>query len=140
MCLNHEISSEAGASVKPPSRNAVIRIFRLLALAEAFSWAALLVGMYFKWIAKSTELGVEIAGPIHGGLFIAYGMTALILWRLQRWPFLVALFAGLSAVLPFATVLFERWAGRRGYLAAADEATAADSGALEPASEETADV
>jgi integral membrane protein len=140
MCQNREISSEAGASVKPPSRNAVIRIFRILALAEAFSWAALLVGMYFKWIAKSTELGVEIAGPIHGGLFIAYGMTALILWRLQRWPFLVALFAGLSAVLPFATVLFERWAGRRGYLAAADKATAVGSGAWEPAAEETADV
>lgn len=126
--------------MKLPSRNAVIRIFRILALAEAFSWAALLVGMYFKWIAKSTELGVEIAGPIHGGLFIAYGMTALILWRLQRWPFLVALFAGLSAVLPFATVLFERWAGLRGYLAAGDEATAAGSGVLEPATEETVDV
>jgi integral membrane protein len=126
--------------VKPPSRNAAIRIFRILALAEAFSWAALLVGMYFKWIAKSTEVGVEIAGPIHGGLFIAYGLTALILWRVQRWTFLVALFAGLSAVLPFATVLFERWAGRRGYLSAAEEPTAAGGDDWVPASEETADV
>lgn len=126
--------------MKPPSRNAAIRIFRILALAEAFSWAALLVGMYFKWIAKSTEVGVEIAGPIHGGLFIAYGVTALILWRVQRWTFLVALFAGLSAILPFATVLFERWAGRRGYLSAAEEPTAAGRDDWVPASEETADV
>ena len=60
--------------------------------------------MYFKWIARTTELGVEIAGPIHGALFIGYGVAALALWRLQRWPFMVALFAGLSAVFPFATI------------------------------------
>lgn len=101
-----------------PAKTFVIRAFRVLAIAEAFSWAALLVGMYFKWIAKTTELGVEIAGPIHGALFVGYGITALVLWRLQRWTFVVALLAGLSAVFPFATVAFERWAGKRGYLTA----------------------
>ena len=100
--------------MKLPS--AVVRAFRVLAVAEACSWAALLAGMYFKWIAGTTELGVEIAGPVHGALFIGYGVAALMLWRLQRWPFRVALFAGLSAVVPFATVLFERWALRRGHL------------------------
>ncbi|WP_457971833.1 DUF3817 domain-containing protein [Arthrobacter sp. D1-17] len=132
--------------MKVPSTTAVISIFRVLALAEAFSWAALLAGMYFKWIAKTTELGVEIAGPIHGGLFIGYGLTALVLWRLQRWPFLVALFAGFSAVLPFATLLFERWAGGRGYLTAAGttpaggQAASVERDVKERAGEETADV
>jgi integral membrane protein len=100
----------------------VIRLFAVLAVAEAFSWAALLTGMYFKWIARTSELGVEIAGPVHGAFFIAYGAAALALWRLQRWPFGVALFAGLSAVVPFATILFERWAGKHGFLARADNA------------------
>lgn len=99
-----------------PVRTIVIRAFRVLAGAEALSWAALLAGMYFKWIATTTELGVEIAGPIHGALFSGYVIAALALWRLQRWPFAVALFAGLSAVFPFATVAFERWAGKHGYL------------------------
>jgi integral membrane protein len=108
--------------VKLPSKSAVIRLFRVLAVAEAFSWAALLTGMYFKWIARTSDVGVEIAGPVHGALFIAYGMTALALWRLQRWPFRVALFAGLSAVFPFATILFERWAGTRGFLTPAEGA------------------
>lgn len=99
-----------------PLRTTSIRVFRILAVAEACSWAALLAGMYFKWIAGTTELGVQIAGPIHGALFIGYGTAALTLWRVQRWPFLVAVLAGASAVFPFATVLFERWAGRRGYL------------------------
>lgn len=102
--------------MKMPLKTVLIRTFRILAVAEAFSWAALLIGMYFKWIAKTSELGVEIAGPVHGALFVGYGVSALALWRLQRWPFLVALFAGLSAVFPFATIAFERWAGNRGHL------------------------
>jgi integral membrane protein len=111
--------------VKFPVRKAVLRAFRILAIAEAFSWAALLVGMYFKWIAGTTEIGVQVAGPIHGALFVGYGVAALALWRLQRWPFVVAVFAGLSAVFPFATLWFERWAGKRGYLAAAAAAAPA---------------
>jgi integral membrane protein len=102
--------------VKIPLKTVVIRAFRILALAEAFSWAALLVGRYFKWVAGTGELGVQIAGPVHGALFVGYGVAALALWRLQRWPLAVAFFAGLSAVFPFATIAFERWAGKRGYL------------------------
>jgi integral membrane protein len=123
----------------------MIRLFRVLAVAEAFSWAALLTGMFLKWVIRTTELGVEIAGPVHGAFFIAYGAAALALWRLQRWPFRVAFFAGLSAVFPFATVLFERWAGKRGLLTAAAEAAdstpapsdaAASGGGMSPAPED----
>ncbi|MEO5778277.1 DUF3817 domain-containing protein [Arthrobacter sp. PAMC25284] len=106
--------------MKRPSTPALIRTFRVLAIAEGFSWAALLVGMFLKWVAGTTELGVQIAGPIHGALFIGYGLSALALWGALRWPFRVAVAAGFSAVLPFATVWFERWAGRRGYLDPAD--------------------
>lgn len=106
----------------------MIRLFRVLAVAEAFSWAALLTGMFLKWVIRTTELGVEIAGPVHGAFFIGYGASALAVWRLQRWPFRVAFLAGLSAVFPFATVLFERWAGKRGFLTAA--ASGAEAAAL----------
>jgi integral membrane protein len=102
--------------MKLPSTATMIRIFRGLAIAEAFSWAALLLGMVLKWITRTTELGVEIAGPIHGAFFIGYAIAALSLWAMLRWPFRVALLAGLSAVFPFATVWFERRAGRHGYL------------------------
>lgn len=120
--------------MKLPSTPVTIRVFRILAVAEAFSWAALLAGMFLKWVVRTTELGVEIAGPVHGALFMAYGITALVLWRLQRWPFGVALFAGLSAIFPFATVGFERWAGRHGFLTA-DGARDAAPAARTPAGE-----
>ena len=120
-----------------PLRNAAIRAFRILAVAEAFSWAALLIGMYFKWIAGTTEIGVQVAGPIHGALFVGYGVAALVLWRVQRWPFTVALFAGLSAVFPFATILFERWADKRGLLAAADAVASAPETSRSKVSEES---
>lgn len=116
-----------------PFNNTLLRIFRILAVGEAVSWAALLVGMYFKWIAGTTELGVQVAGPVHGALFVGYGLAALALWRMQRWPFRVVFFAGLSAVFPFATVLFERWAGRRGFLGTAGSAPAARDLTLEAA-------
>lgn len=109
--------------MKLPPAPATLRIFRILAVAEAISWAALIVGMFFKWVVQLSELGVQIAGPIHGALFIGYGVTALALWRIQRWPFRVALAAGFSAVLPFATIAFERWAGARGWLTPAVDGT-----------------
>ena len=123
--------------MKIPLKTVVVRAFRILALAEAFSWAALLVGMYFKWVAGTSELGVQIAGPVHGALFVGYGVAALALWRLQRWPLAVAFFAGLSAVFPFATIAFERWAAKREYLAAREALPSADNG---PAERETAGV
>jgi integral membrane protein len=102
--------------MKLPPKPAILKFFRVLALAEAISWAALLAGMFFKWVLGLTELGVQLAGPIHGMLFIAYATTALVLWKVQRWPFGVAVLAGISAVLPFATIAFERWAAARGCL------------------------
>ena len=44
-------------------KTAVIRAFRILAIAEAFSWAALLIGMYFKWIAGTTLCTVHVFQP-----------------------------------------------------------------------------
>ena len=70
-------------------------------------------------------------------LFVGYGVAALVLWRLQRWPFTVALFAGLSAVFPFATILFERWADKRGLLAAADAVASAPETSRSKVSEES---
>ena len=49
---------------------------RYIALAEATSFIALLIASVIKRTGGS-ELGVQILGPIHGVLFIAYVVIAL---------------------------------------------------------------
>jgi len=98
-----------------------IAAFRVVAFAEAVSWLGLLVGMYFKHIAGTTEAGVQIFGPIHGGVFVAYVVLALLVARGKRWSRGTALLALAASVPPFATVVFEVWAKRTGRLDAGEQ-------------------
>jgi integral membrane protein len=100
-------------------------LFAAVAIAEACSWAALLAGMFFKYVVVRNEIGVQIAGPVHGGLFMAYLAVTVVQARLAGWKWWVTLVALACSVPPFATVVFERWARSRGLLrlAAAEPAT-----------------
>ncbi|WP_237565383.1 DUF3817 domain-containing protein [Ornithinimicrobium cavernae] len=91
-------------------------VFRAAALAEAVSWGLLLVGMYLKWIAQVSEIGVQVFGPIHGTLFIVYCLIALATKSVFGWSWRILLLALVAAVPPFATWWFERWALRAGLL------------------------
>ncbi|SCG43300.1 DUF3817 domain-containing protein [Micromonospora humi] len=97
-------------------RDGWIRAFVVAAIAEACSWAALLAGMAVKYGPPRNEIGVQVFGPIHGALFVAYGLLVLVVARRRRWSLVRTGLALASAVPPFATVLFERWARRRGLL------------------------
>ncbi|MFC6149281.1 MULTISPECIES: DUF3817 domain-containing protein [Mumia] len=90
--------------------------FRVVAFAEAVSWAGLLIGMFFKWVLETTEVGVKVFGPIHGGIFVLYVVMCLVAWRSFGWSFKVAVAALASSIPPFFTLLFEVWADRRGLL------------------------
>ena len=92
------------------------RLYRLVARAEAVTWALLLTGMFLKYVTETTELGVQVFGMVHGVVFIAYCLTTVLLFVDQRWP-LTRLVLGLgAAVPPFATVPFESYAERSGLL------------------------
>jgi integral membrane protein len=96
-------------------------LFAAVAIAEACSWAALLIGMFFKYGAVGNEIGVQIAGPIHGGLFTAFLAVTVLQARVARWRWWVTLLALACSIPPFATLAFERWARSRGLLTAAAE-------------------
>jgi integral membrane protein len=107
-------------------RRAVPSLFVIVAIAEAVSWAALLTGMLFKYALVRNEIGVQIFGPIHGALFMAYLAVTVLQARQAAWRWWVTLIALLCAIPPFATLAFERWARSRGLLAvsaAGDPAT-----------------
>ena len=82
-------------------------LFRRLAVAEAVTWALLLTGMVLKYVTRTTELGVEVFGMVHGVVFVAVN---------QRWSATTTLTGLAAAIPPFATVWFERRVERRGLL------------------------
>ncbi|HEY0952062.1 DUF3817 domain-containing protein [Nocardioides sp.] len=92
--------------------------FRRVAVAEAVTWALLLAGMFLKYVTDTTELGVRVFGMAHGVVFIAYCLTTVLVAVDQRWTRGRLLLGLLAAVPPFATVLFDRYAERRGALGA----------------------
>ena len=90
--------------------------FRIVAVAEALSWIGLLAGMYVKYVPETTELGVKIFGPVHGGIFVAYVGVALLASRVLRWSPRTTVLALVCSVPPLATAWFERLATRNGKL------------------------
>ncbi|RVX41555.1 integral membrane protein [Nonomuraea polychroma] len=90
-----------------------LRLFRLVAIAEALSWAGLLVGMFFKYILVTGELGVKIFGPVHGGLFLLYVAAVISAARTHGWSRGTIVLGLACGVPPFASVWFERRMSRR---------------------------
>jgi integral membrane protein len=73
---------------------------RWVALAEATSFIALLIASFVKRTGGD-ELGVQILGPIHGLLFIAYVAIALGIREEMGWSGRTTFWVLVGAVVPF---------------------------------------
>ena len=92
-------------------------VFRVVAVAEAFSWAGLLIGMFFKYVLHSGhEGGVPVLGMVHGVIFVAYVLTSLVVFKPLGWKPKTLLLALLASIPPLFTWWFEKWALRTGKL------------------------
>ncbi|MEY2849403.1 MAG: hypothetical protein RI885_2070 [Actinomycetota bacterium] len=104
----------------PATSGAIIRSprqpYRLLAIAETVTWTLLIAGMVLKYVTMTTDVGVSIAGPIHGFVFLAYAAGAVIIGVNQRWKPTLMAAAVASAVVPYATIPFDRYLEKRGLL------------------------
>jgi integral membrane protein len=92
-------------------------LFRRVAVAEAFTWAGLLSGMFLKYVTRTTEVGVQVFGMLHGVVFIGYVLVTLAVAVDQQWSRRRTLLGLASAVPPFLTLWFERYAARHDLLA-----------------------
>lgn len=90
--------------------------YRTAAVAEAVTWTLLLVGMFLKYVTKTTDLGVSLAGPLHGIVFLFFCVATVIVAVDQRWSLARAAFGLAAAVPPLVTIPFERWAIRKGLI------------------------
>jgi integral membrane protein len=88
-----------------------------IAIAEATSFIALLIASVVKRTGGG-ELGVEILGPIHGGLFIAYVIVALNTRLELGWSGRATFWVLLGAVVPFGGYVVDRWLLREEHRAA----------------------
>lgn len=92
----------------------IVTIFRIAAVLEALSWAGLLVGMFFKYVTKTTDEWVSIFGSIHGGLFLLYVVMALLVSTEMQWTKKTLFLALGAAIPPMFTLWFDAWAKRTG--------------------------
>lgn len=91
-------------------------LFRVLAIAEVFSWTLLIVGLILRATAD-LAIATTIGGTIHGFVFLSYGATAVLVALNNRWRPLPTVVAIVSAVVPYATIPAELWLARAGRLA-----------------------
>lgn len=107
------------ASAPKYGLNTVAGWFRMVALAEAVSWVGLLIGMYFKHLGSArTEIGVQVFGPVHGAMFVAYLVVGALTAVAFKWNPVTCLQALLGSLVPLGSVIFLIWAERSGKMGA----------------------
>jgi len=92
-------------------------VFRVAAVAEALSWAGLLIGMFLKYVVDApNDGGVPIVGAVHGAVFVIYLVVTLAVAKPLGWRPKTVIMALLASIPPLFTWWFETWALRTGKL------------------------
>lgn len=90
-------------------------LYKRLALAEVVTWTLLILGMIGKY-GFGLDWATRLGGGIHGFVFLCYCAATVAVWTDKRWSAGTGVLGLASAVIPYATVPFERAAQRRGLL------------------------
>ena len=88
-------------------------IFGTFALIEMITWAVLISAIIARETIGIAQNVFFIAGATHGFAFIGYSATAVLVSVNQRWPLLHGALAVVLAIVPFATVPFEKYLEKR---------------------------
>lgn len=84
-----------------------IRWFKVIALAEAVSYLALLGASVAKRTVDAEEL-VTLIGPVHGVIFLAYVALALYVREQLGWNGWTTVMVVVAAVVPLGGLVVER--------------------------------
>ncbi len=84
------------------------KLFQTFAVGEAFTWALLISALIARALVEGLAIAVTIAGTVHGAMFLSYCTTAVLVGVNQRWSFGKIASAVSLAIVPFATVPFDR--------------------------------
>lgn len=84
------------------------KLFRTLAIAEAITWTILIICLVGKY-AAGLDWATMIGGSIHGFVFLSYVATVIVVSIDQRWKLGHVAGGIVSAVIPYLTLLFEKF-------------------------------
>ena len=87
-------------------------LYRILAIAETITWSLLILAILLKYVAQIDTPFTFAAGLVHGFVFIAYAGTAIIVGLNQRWSLGLIAAGIVTAIVPYATIPFDRWLER----------------------------
>ena len=83
-------------------------IYKFFATGEAITWGLLITALISRALGDLIPHAVTIAGSIHGAMFLSYCVVAVLVGINQRWAFGKIAGAVALAIVPFATVPFDR--------------------------------
>ena len=83
-------------------------LFVIFAIAEGITWTLLILGLLAKAFTSIAPIVVTIIGGIHGLVFLGYGVSAALVGVNQRWGVGKIVLGIALAIVPFATIPFER--------------------------------
>ena len=92
----------------PISRRSPEFLFKLFAVSEALTWTLLLGGLAFRNLFGIPQLTLTVIGGIHGAVFLTYAVIAALVGVNNRWGFWRIALGVALAIVPYATIPFEK--------------------------------
>lgn len=96
-------------ALKPFTEREAWNLYRAAALAEAFGWTILIIGILWRGTnLPGHKIAVPIAGNIHGSIFLIYFAVLLATYSSLGWSRLKFVIAAGAGVPPYGTLIFEQ--------------------------------
>lgn len=84
------------------------KLYGFFSVGEAITWGLLISALISRALGDLIPNAVTIAGSIHGAMFLSYCVSAVLVGVNQRWRFGKIAAAVSLAIVPFATVPWDR--------------------------------
>ncbi|HET9721627.1 MAG TPA: DUF3817 domain-containing protein [Candidatus Saccharimonadales bacterium] len=94
---------------KPFTENEAWALFRLSAIGETVGWTLLIAGILIgRYLTPGNGIAVQIAGHIHGTLFLIYIAAVIVCGPSQGWSRRRILVAAVASVPLYGSLVFEQ--------------------------------
>jgi integral membrane protein len=95
---------------RPFSEDEAWLLFKIAAICEAVGWTLLISGILIeRFLTPGNSIPVEIAGHIHGTLFLIYITGVIVVAPSLGWSVKRTIIGGLFSVPPYGTLMYEQW-------------------------------